>query len=173
VLTGGLGEDPARLQRIGDLADPGAERTRAQRHPAVLGEVPHAVERVRQLLRELGTDLVPVPEQSTEILHPLEVRHRDPARVREHVGQNGDPALPEDGVRLERGRTIGPLGDHARPHARRVVRRQLILAGSEHEDVAVELQQLVVREPRPGGAPLERSVLLRVGVQLGDVQPGG
>ena len=101
----------------------------------------------RELLGELRADLVARPEEPSEVLHPLEVRDGDAAGVREDVRQDRDPALGEDLVRLERGRAVRALGDQPRAQPRRVVRRDLVLARREHEDVAVELEQLLVRDP--------------------------
>ena len=56
------------------------------------------------------------------------------------------PRSSEDRVRLERGRAVGALGDHPRLHPRRVLPRDLILERGEDEDVAVELEQLLVRQ---------------------------
>src|SRR5579872_1349316 len=41
-----------------------------------------------------------LPEELLEILHPLEVRHRDAAGVSENVRQDHDPALVQDVVGL-------------------------------------------------------------------------
>ena len=73
--------------------------------------VPHAVERVAELLGEPAADLVAVPEEPAEVLHPLEVRDGDAAGVREHVRQDGDAALGEDRVALDRRRPVRALGD--------------------------------------------------------------
>ena len=93
-----------------------------------------------------------------------------PAFVR-MSGRTGIPRSAEDRVGLERGRAVRALGDHARPDARRVLAGDLILARREDEDVAVELEQLVVREPLAGVAAFERAVLAHVGVERGDVEP--
>src|SRR5262245_12160277 len=104
VLTDASWEDPARLQRVRHLADACDERAGAEFHLTILGEVPHAIECVRELLGELCADLVPCPEEPAEVLHPLEVRDRDAAGVREDVREHRDSALPEDLVGLERRR---------------------------------------------------------------------
>ena len=80
------------------------------------------------------------------------------------------PRSREDRVGLERRRPVRTLGDHPRPQARRVVRRDLILAGSEHEDVAVELEQLLVRTARPRRSP-RASLLAARTCQRRDVEP--
>src|SRR6188768_2830292 len=159
VLMRASREDPPRVEGGGDLADPRRERRLAERHAPLLGEIPDAVERVGELLRELRPDLVARPEEPPEVLHPLEVRDGDPARVREDVREDRDLTLAEDLVRLERGRAVRALHDQPGLHVRRVVARHLVLAGRKDEDVAVELEELLVREPEPCVAALERAVL--------------
>src|SRR5438105_7550311 len=90
--------DPPRLERGRHLANPPHERRVPERHRVALGELPDAIERVAELVGEPASDLVAVPEEAAEILHPLEVADRDPAGVRQHVGKNGDPALGQDRV---------------------------------------------------------------------------
>ena len=60
--------------------------------------------------RELVPDLVPPPEQPAEVLHPLEVRDGDAARVGQDVGQHENAAFGKDLVRLQAGRTVGTFG---------------------------------------------------------------
>ena len=90
-----LGEDSASLERGGDLADRRDERRLAQRDPLVLGDGVDPVESVAHHVGELEPDLVAVPEQPPEVLHPLEVRDRDAAGIREDVRDDGDPPLAE------------------------------------------------------------------------------
>ncbi len=54
--------------------------------PSVSRERPHPVERVGELLGEPAADLVAVPEEPAQVLHPFEVGDRDAACVREDVG---------------------------------------------------------------------------------------
>ena len=49
---------------------------------------------------------------------------------------------------------------------------QLVLAGREDEDVARELEQLLVRDPLAAVVAFERAVLRDVGVERGDVEAG-
>ena len=142
--------------------------------------LPHAVERVAHLVLEAAADVVAVPEQAAEILHPLEVRDRDPAGVREYVREHRDPAPGEDRVRLQRGRAVRSLGDHPRLHARRVVTRDLVLERGEDEDVALQLEQLLVRDvlalvlDERGVAVLDGMVVQRLDVEaVGVVDPAG
>src|SRR6266508_1964301 len=77
--------DAARLQGAGDLVDAAYERGLTERDVLGLRELPHAVERVPELVGEPGADLVARPEEPAQVLHPLEVRDRHAAGVREHV----------------------------------------------------------------------------------------
>src|SRR5262249_45023281 len=100
------GVDTASLERRSDLADRGHHGCLAQRDLLVLGHGVDAVERVAHLVGEFAPDLVAVPEQAAEVLHPLEVRDSDAAGVREDVRHDGDAALAEDLVGLDRRRTV-------------------------------------------------------------------
>ena len=84
---------------------------------------------------------------AAEVLYPLEVRDRHSTGVCEDVGQDRDTALGEDRVGGERRGAVRGLGDDGGLDARRVVDRDLILVRSQNQDVAVELEQLLVRDP--------------------------
>src|SRR5438067_600363 len=116
-----LREDPTGLERAGDLPDRRHHRGVPERQLLLLGELPDTIERVAHLLREPRADLVAVPEQAPEILHPLEVGDGDAAGIREDVRQHRDAALVQDPVGLVRHRAVRALGDQARLHPRRVV----------------------------------------------------
>ena len=135
-------------------------------------EVPDAVERVAELLGEPRADLVAVPEQAAEILHPLEVRDRDAAGVREHVREHEDAALGED--------RVAPRSTSARSRPRRRAARAMRSAfssvtwssraastrmshGSSSSSAFVTCSR--VREVR------ERAVLVEPRVQRRDVEP--
>ena len=94
-------KQPSRIQRVRDLVNRGRERRLAQSQVPILGQVPHAVEGVAHLVLETAANVVAAPEQPAEVLHPLEVRDRDPAGIREDVREYRDPALGEDRVRLQ------------------------------------------------------------------------
>src|SRR5207253_6362580 len=96
--------DAARLERGRHLSDRRDERCVTRRDPALVRDVPHAVERVRHLVRQTAADLVAIPEEPTEILHPLEIGDRDTAGVGEDVRQDRDAALREDAVSVARRR---------------------------------------------------------------------
>src|SRR5919106_255147 len=162
--------DAPRLERGRDLADPRGERRRPETDVSLLGEVPDAVEGGRELLGELRPDLVARPEDAPEILDPLEVRDGHAAGIREDVGKDRNAALGEDRVRSDRRRPVRTLGHHPRPKTRRVVGMHLILAGGEHEDVAVELEQLLVGHALAVVTAGERILLADVLLQGGNVE---
>src|ERR687891_479067 len=164
--------DAPRLERGRDLADPRGERRRPETDVALLGEVPDAVEGGRELLGELRPDLVARPEDAPEILDPLEVRDGHAAGIREDVGKDRNAALGEDRVRSDRRGPVRTLGDHPRPKTRRVVGMHLILAGGEHEDVAVELEQLLVGHALAVVTADERTLLADVLLQRRNVEAG-
>src|SRR4051812_2287987 len=126
--------DATGLQRGRHLADRGDERGVAQRDAAIQRDVPDAVERVGHLVGEPAADLVAVPEEAAEVLHPFEVRDGDAARVREDVGQHQDAALGEDPVPVDRRRPVRALCDELAPEAPRVRTRDLVLTRGHHED---------------------------------------
>src|SRR5262249_26116308 len=143
--------DPPRVERGRNLANRTDQRRAAHRQMLLLGQSPDPVERVAQLVRKLGPDLLAVPEQPAEILHPLEVRDRNAACVREHVGQYRDPPLGKDLVGLDRRRPVGALGHEPALHSRRVLGGQLLLERRQNEDVARKLEQLGVRHVLDSG----------------------
>ena len=75
-----------------------------------------------------------------------------PAFVR-MSGRIEDAALGEDRVGLERGGAVRALGDQPRLDPGGVLLRHLVLARGEDEDVAGQLEQLLVRDPLPVGQP--------------------
>src|SRR5207237_772682 len=79
--------------------------------------------------------------------------------------QDGNAPLGEDRVGLERGRPVRAFHDQLRLDAPRVVAGDLVLARREHEHVARQLEQLLVRHAH-AFVPGQRSVLLGVAAQL-------
>src|SRR3989304_4153424 len=75
--------DAAPFVRVDDLAD--RDDVRGLAHVDLLRVVhlPDRLERVHHLVLELLVDLLLRPEELREVLHPLEVRHRDAAAIRE------------------------------------------------------------------------------------------
>ena len=132
-------------------------------------DVPGLLERLVDDLLELGVDLVLLPEVLLEALHPLEVGDDDAARVREHVGQDEDALVLEDLVGGGRGRAVCALADDLRLDLVGVLLGDHLLEPARGEDVAVEQEQLLVRDRLDVGEPLERAALLLVRDRRGDV----
>ncbi len=79
-----------------------------------------------------------------EALNPLEVADGHPAGVAQDVGDDGDVPLVEDLVGLRRRGAVGPLGHDLRLDLRRVVAGDGLLQGGGDQDVALQLQDLLV-----------------------------
>src|SRR5947209_14478221 len=165
--------DPPRLERARDLADRGHHRRLPERDRLLFRHGPHAVECIGHLVGELDANLVAVPEQPAEILHPLEVGHGHTAGVREDVRDDGNATVGEDRVGLERRRAVRALDDELRMHAAGVFAGELVLARRDDEHVACELEQLVVRDPLAAVVTGERAVLGRVRMELRNVETVG
>jgi hypothetical protein len=118
---------------------------------------------------QLRVHLVLAPEVLLEALHPLEVRDDDAARVREHVGQDEDAPVLEDRVGRGRHGAVRALADHRRLDPARVVLGHDLLEAAGREDVARELEQLLVRDLVHAAEPAEDAVLLLVRERGGDV----
>ena len=103
---------PRAVKRSGNLADGGDQRGLPQGDAELVGQVPDAVECVFELLGELVLDLVPAPEQPSEILDPLEIGDGDAAGIRQDVREDDDAALGEDRVGVDGRRPVRPLRDH-------------------------------------------------------------
>ena len=97
-----------------------------------------------------------------DVLHPLEVADGDAAGVDQNVGQHRDAALEQRLVRRRRGRSVRCLGDHLGLHAGDIVGPDLILERSGNEDIAVDVQKIVVGDGRASGKTDHRSALLLV-----------
>ena len=163
---------PRASSAADDLADAGDERRVAQRQPVARSESAQTRSNASpSFSASRAADLVAVPEQPAEVLHPLEVRDGDAAGVREHVRQHRDAARRRGSRRPST--DVGPFAPSATRRQRRLpafARRDLILARGEHEHVAFELEQLGVRDRARAGEALERAVLADVLVQRRDVE---
>src|SRR5918999_2326976 len=115
-------------------------------------------------------NLVARPEETAQVLHPLEVRDGDAAGVREDVRQHDDAALLEDAVRLDRCRTVRAFRDQLRLDTAGVLGGDLILAGREHQDAARKLEQLGIRDGDRARIPRHGAVLGYPGLQLGQIE---
>src|SRR6185312_1118958 len=138
--------EPAGDCRFGDTLHRKAVRRHAHRRVALLERRPRLVERARDDLVEPRVHLVLFPEVLLETLHPLEVRHDDTARVREHVGDDQHAVLLEDLVGGRGNRAVRALEDHPGLDAVCVVAGDHLLERTGCEHVAVEEEQLLVRD---------------------------
>ena len=108
---------------------------------------PRLVERAGDDLVQPRVDLVFLPEVLLQPLHPLEVGDDDTAGVREHVRQDEHAVRLENLVGGRRDRPVRTLDDQLRLHLVGVVRRDHLLERARRERVAVEHEQLLVRDP--------------------------
>ena len=89
------------------------------------------------------------PVVSCLVLHPLEIGHRDSARVGQDVRNHHRALLVEDRVGVRRRRAVGELEDDRRLDPGRVGFGDLVLYRGGDQHVALRLQQLrVVQLPR-------------------------
>src|ERR1700730_17673519 len=114
----GRGEVTPRLwvyashrRRVGYPLD--RQRVSSQPHVDALVDrgVEDLVEGPRDDVVQLGVDLLLLPEEGLQVLHPLEIRNDHTARVGDDVRDQEDAALVKDGIRLRRDRGVGALGD--------------------------------------------------------------
>ena len=76
----------------------------------------------------------------------------------------------ELGVGVRGGRAVGRLGDQAGLDPRRVPARDLVLEGGRDEDVAVDLEDIGIRDVGHAREALHGAVLALPGDDLGDVE---
>ena len=117
-------------------------------------------------------DAVLGPEEALHVLDPLEVADRHAAGVAQDVGDDEDAAVVQDLVGLRGGRPVGGLGDDLGLDLRRVGAGDLVLERGGDEDVAVELEQLVVRDLVGAGEADDGAVLGLPGAHLGRIEAG-
>ena len=86
-----------------------------------------------------------------EILGPLEVGDDYPAGVDEDVRDDGDAPVVEDPVGLGRQRMVGRFDHYGRPDTRGVAGVDHPLDGGGHQEVALQLEQLLVGNPVGAG----------------------
>src|SRR6185437_3961045 len=126
--------------------------------------------RVHDLL-QLLVHLRFFPEISLAILHPFEIRNRDPARIRQDVG-NHEYALFLENVVGRRGRgPIGPLAHDLGLNRARILAGDLVLGRCRHQNVARMRQQFARLQRRRAWKALDRLVLRPVRQKRLDVQP--
>src|SRR5918996_3571834 len=171
VTPRGLRIEATRDGRLGDAAHTDAVRRDAQAHAALLVRVPGLAEGARDDVVQPLVHLFFLPEVLLEALHPLEVGDDDAAGVREHVGQDAHAAVLEDLVCLGRDGAVGALADDARLHLRRVLTRDHLLQRAGREQVAVDDEELLIRDRIAAAEALERPGLGLVRERGADVEP--
>src|SRR5579864_784751 len=138
--------------------------------PLVDRRVEDLVEGARDHVVQLGVDLLLLPEEGLQVLHPLEVGDDHTARVGDDVGDQEDAALVEDGVRLGRDRRVGALCDEPRPDASRVLVGDLVLHRGGHQHRDRKLEQLRVGDGVGLLEPTHAAAHLAVLLERGEVQ---
>ena len=134
-------------------------------------QVPRLVEGLADDVVEVRVHLVLLPEVLLQALHPLEVRDDNAAGIREHVREDEHAAVLEDVVG---GRGRGPvrtLDDDRRLDLVRVVRGDHLLERARREDVAVEHDELLVRQRLRALEACQRARLLLEGDRSRYVDP--
>lgn len=95
-----LEEEALYLELVRNALDGDEERRAAHLHVVLLRVVPDSLEVVLHNRDEAVVVLFLGPEESGEVLYPLEVGADDSAAVREEVGNDENSTLVEDGVAL-------------------------------------------------------------------------
>ena len=93
---------------------------------------------------ELGVDLLLLPEEGLQVLHPFEIRHDHAARVGDDVRDQEDVSVMKDGVGLRGDGRVRSLGDESRSNPACVVLGDLILHGRRDENRHGQLDNLFV-----------------------------
>src|ERR1035438_6312825 len=138
------GIDTAVVRRLSHPLDGEQVRALAKGNPMLLRAVPYLGERPVHHFLEANIDLVLVPKEGLQILHPFEVRHRHAARVGKYVGNHRDAALLEQDVRVRSARAVGRLEDEPSLNAPGILAGELILQSGRHEQAV-----FVVSPPGP------------------------
>ena len=137
----------------------------------LLARLPGLPEGPRDDVVQPRVDLLFLPEVLLQALHPLEVGDDDAARVREHVREDEDALVLEDLVGGRGDRPVRALADDPRLHLRRVVRADHLLERAGREHVALQQQQLLVRDRVAAAEARQRPVLGLVREHARHVEP--
>src|SRR5713101_622795 len=141
------------------------QRVRGEPHVDALVDrgVEDLVEGPRYDVVQLRVDLLLLPEERLQVLHPFEVRDDHAPRVGDDVGHHEDVPVVEDRVRLRRDRSIGSFRDQSCANATSVVAGDLVLHGRGDQHGYRQLDDLVIRDVvrllEPGDAATNRAVL--------------
>src|SRR5215472_8828022 len=169
VKRAGVAQDQLRVEstndvRVGDAAHALHERGGAQVDTALARGLPYAGEGAGHELLEAGGDLALLPEIVLEPLHPLEVRHDDPTRVAEDIGDHGDAAFAKDRVALRSRGPVGALGDDVGPDALGIALVDDGADGGGDEDVARLLEEGCPRDDVRTWKAYDAAALRHVGL---------
>src|SRR6266566_2023647 len=149
------------------------DRVRGQTHVDALVHrgMKDVVERARDDVVQLRVDLLLLPEESLEVLHPLEVGNDHAACVGDDVWDQEYAAVVEDGIGVGRHRCVGTFGDQARPDPRSVVRRDDVLSRRRHQHCHRQLEELRVGDVVRFLEARDAAADLLVLVECGEVEP--
>src|SRR5437660_1373477 len=141
-VTPRLWIDPSNHRRVGNPLH--GKRVGGQAHVDSLVHrgVKDVVEGARDDVMQLGVDLLFLPEEGLEVLHPLEVGDDHASSVGDDVGDEEYAAVVQDGIGVGRDRRVGAFGDQAGTDPRSVVRRDDILGGGRHKHCDRQLEEL-------------------------------
>src|SRR6266566_1967128 len=165
--------EAAHLGRIGDSLNGKQVRRRPHVDLVPLGDGQGLAERLDHDLLELGVHDLLAPVVAVQVLDPLEVADGHATRIAQDVRDHERAVLEEGDVGLGRRRAIRRLGDEPRLDVSGVAGRDLVLEGGRDEDVAVDLEDLLVVDVGRAGQALDRAMLLLPGDHPADVETGG
>ena len=97
----------ARAHRFGDAPDARDISGQTQIHVFALGDCPNLVGRVDHDFLQTRVDFIGGPEILVAALHPLEIAHRDAARVGQNVGHDSCAVCAQNRVSVRRCRAVG------------------------------------------------------------------
>ena len=122
---------------------------------------------------QFRVDLLFLPEEGLQVLHPFEVGHDHAAGVGEDVWHHENAALVEDRVGFRRDGGVGAFGDQPGSNAPRVVASDLVLHGRRHQHRHRQLEQLGVGHRVGLLEPADAAPNLAVLFERGEVQAVG
>src|SRR5579871_134030 len=146
-----------------------AVRREAHRRRSLDPRGPRLLECARDDLVQPRVDLVLFPEVLLEPLHPLEVGDDDTACVREHVGEDEHTVRLEDVVGGRRDGAVRALDEDARLHRVCVDLGHDLLERARREHVAVDGDELVVRDRLAPTQLADRPAVALVRERGGDI----
>lgn len=89
------------------LVDTGHQGRHPHGGPFLDRELQGAVEGVGNQVLQAVLNVFGFPEEPLDVLDSLEIRHDDPSRIRQNVGNDEHTLVGQDAVGFEGGRTIG------------------------------------------------------------------